>query len=163
VYRAYEIDLDSAIDWSIDHKAIEARLDVVAGKFLFHDYTLVQASWLIGLIACLLRNSSDHDDKREELSRLADLPEDVILEASRVTNHLAQVETQNEEESESSMIAKRRKALLRVTWLPDWLSVLHMIIIEALNATLTGLRIFGEDLREYVGRFKSEVIRTFMH
>ena len=77
-----------------------------------------------------------------ELARLADLPEDVILEASRVTNHLAQVETQNEEESESSMIAKRRKALLRVTWLPDWLSVLHLIIIEAPNATLTGLRIF---------------------
>ena len=38
VYRASEIDLVSAIDWSIDHKAIEARLDVVAGKFLFHEH-----------------------------------------------------------------------------------------------------------------------------
>ena len=54
-----------------------------------------------------------------DLANLADLPEDVILEARRVANHLAQVEAQNDEESESSIIAKRRKALLRVISLPE--------------------------------------------
>ncbi|KAL9709267.1 MutS protein msh4 [Leucoagaricus gongylophorus] len=84
-----------------------------------------------------------------ELARLADLPEDVILEASRVANHLAQVETQNEEESESSMIAKRRKALLRLQ--------------TQLSQAYEYSALPDEDLREYVGRFKSDVIQAFMH
>lgn len=34
----HELDLVSAIDWSIDYKVVEARLDVVAGKSLFHKW-----------------------------------------------------------------------------------------------------------------------------
>jgi DNA mismatch repair protein MSH4 len=50
-----------------------------------------------------------------ELARLADLPQDVITEGRRVAEHLARMDAQNEEESESSRISRRRKAFLRVT------------------------------------------------
>ncbi len=78
-----------------------------------------------------------------ELARLADLPEDIITEARRVAEHLAQVNAQNEEESESSKIAKRRKALLRV--IKSSMSTAFHISreLEAPNSVDTGLRIFG--------------------
>lgn len=49
-----------------------------------------------------------------ELARLADLPADVLTEGKRVAEHLAALQTRHETESESSKIALRRKALLRV-------------------------------------------------
>ncbi|KAF9453355.1 hypothetical protein P691DRAFT_771528 [Macrolepiota fuliginosa MF-IS2] len=77
-----------------------------------------------------------------ELARLADLPEDVITEARRVAEYLAHADAQVEEESESSKIAKRRKALLR--------AYEHSALPDA-------------DLRTYVGRFKNDIIQAFMH
>lgn len=53
-----------------------------------------------------------------ELARLADLPADVLVEGKRVAINLAQLHARHEEDSESSKIAMRRKALLRVCgWL----------------------------------------------
>ena len=49
-----------------------------------------------------------------ELARLADLPSDVITEAHRVATILAETETRNQERSQTTKIAIRRKALLRV-------------------------------------------------
>jgi hypothetical protein len=50
-----------------------------------------------------------------ELARLADLPSDVMAEGRRVATALAALHARHQEESESSKIATRRKALLRVT------------------------------------------------
>ncbi|KAF7762129.1 hypothetical protein Agabi119p4_8722 [Agaricus bisporus var. burnettii] len=92
--------------------------------------------------------SEDYGHYGLELARLADLPDDVITEARRVAEHLAQVHAQNEEESESSKVAKRRKALLK------------------LKAQLTQAHdhsaLPDKDLRAYVGRFKNDIIRAFM-
>ena len=52
------------------------------------------------------------------LARLADLPADILTEANRVAEKLAALHAKEEEQSESSKIALRRKALLRVTSLP---------------------------------------------
>lgn len=49
-----------------------------------------------------------------DLARLADLPADVISEARRVSERLTELEARKNEESKSSRIAVRRKALLRV-------------------------------------------------
>ena len=49
-----------------------------------------------------------------ELARLADLPPDVLIEGRRVAASLADLEKRDEERSQTSKIAIRRKALLRV-------------------------------------------------
>lgn len=49
-----------------------------------------------------------------DLARLADLPEDVIAEARRVSDKLTELEARKHEDSKSNKIAIRRKALLRV-------------------------------------------------
>jgi hypothetical protein len=51
-----------------------------------------------------------------ELARLADLPTDALTEAKRVAEKLVALQAKDEKESESSQIALRRKALLRVTF-----------------------------------------------
>lgn len=93
--------------------------------------------------------SDDYGHYGLKLARLADLPEDVITEATRVADYLAQVEAQNEEESESSRIAKRRKALLRLQ--------------TQLTQAYEHSALPDVDLREYVGRFKNDIIQAFMH
>lgn len=50
-----------------------------------------------------------------ELARLADLPDDVVVEAKRVATKLAALHAIRQENSESNKITIRRKALLRVT------------------------------------------------
>lgn len=49
-----------------------------------------------------------------ELARLADLPPNVLVESKRVAETLAELHAKQKEDSESSKIAVRRKALLRV-------------------------------------------------
>jgi hypothetical protein len=49
-----------------------------------------------------------------ELARLADLPEDVMIEAKRVAEYLSDRAFRQKTESQSNKIAIRRKALLRV-------------------------------------------------
>lgn len=49
-----------------------------------------------------------------ELARLADLPADVLSEGKRVASNLAELDARNQGDSESTKIALRRKALLRV-------------------------------------------------
>lgn len=93
--------------------------------------------------------SDDYGHYGLKLARLADLPEDVITEATRVADYLAQVEAQDEEESESSRIAKRRKALLRLQ--------------TQLTQAYEHSALPDVDLREYVGRFKNDIIQAFMH
>lgn len=50
-----------------------------------------------------------------ELARLADLPSDILQEGHRVAEKLAELQKKQEEESEGSQIALRRKVLLRVS------------------------------------------------
>jgi len=104
-----------------------------------------------------------------ELARLADLPEDVITEARRVAEYLAHADAQIEEESESSKIAKRRKALLRVISRCSYLyqPASHDDFSLKLRTQLTQAyehsALPDEDLRTYVGRFKNDIIQAFMH
>lgn len=49
-----------------------------------------------------------------ELARLADLPSDVIEEARRISNALADLHARREKESETSITAMRRRAVLKV-------------------------------------------------
>ncbi len=54
-----------------------------------------------------------------DLARLADLPDDVLVEARRVSEKLTELEKRKEEESKTNKIAVRRKALLRVMSYPS--------------------------------------------
>lgn len=49
-----------------------------------------------------------------DLARLADLPDDVLVEARRVSEKLTELEERKVAESQSNKISLRRKALLRV-------------------------------------------------
>ena len=49
-----------------------------------------------------------------DLARLADLPDDVLTEARRVSEKLTELEERKKEESKTNKVAIRRKALLRV-------------------------------------------------
>jgi len=72
-----------------------------------------------------------------ELARLADLPTDVLTEATRVAEKLSALQAKAEEESASSKIALRRKALLRVIFffLETIISVLrHLEIATNLSS-----------------------------
>lgn len=49
-----------------------------------------------------------------DLARLADLPDDVLTEAKRVSERLMELEERKNEESKTNKLAVRRRALLRV-------------------------------------------------
>jgi hypothetical protein len=49
-----------------------------------------------------------------DLSLLADLPPDVIIEGDRVAKYLSKVETDDQARSRSHLISRRRKLLLKV-------------------------------------------------
>ena len=74
-------------------------LTTVCSRYLcvFHRYSL-----LLGAVGL-------------ELARLADLPSDILQEGQRVAAKLAELQKKQEEESEGSQIALRRKVLLRVS------------------------------------------------
>jgi len=69
------------------------------GACLWHPDEVDLFIWIVGL----------------ELARLADLPEDVLTEAYRVSGILSMLHAKREDESEGSRTAIKRKALLRVT------------------------------------------------
>ena len=52
-----------------------------------------------------------------ELAKLADLPDDVLKEARRVTTRLSELEDISKQNSEGIMVALRRKEMLRVSLL----------------------------------------------
>ncbi|GJE94158.1 MutS family DNA mismatch repair protein [Phanerochaete sordida] len=81
-----------------------------------------------------------------DLARLADLPADVISEARRVSERLTAIEAKKNEESRSTKVAVRRKALLR----------LKTQLTQALDhSTLP-----DEDLIAYVARFQTDIMRV---
>ena len=49
-----------------------------------------------------------------ELARLADLPSDVIVEGKRVSHRLTELDEMQNQDSEASKVAIRRRALLKV-------------------------------------------------
>ncbi|KAJ7701550.1 muts domain V-domain-containing protein [Mycena rosella] len=84
-----------------------------------------------------------------ELARLADLPNDVLAEGKRVAESLAALHARHEEDSESSKIAMRRKALLR----------LRTQLTQALDHSALP----DEELLTYVGRFQVDIAKAFLH
>jgi DNA mismatch repair protein MSH4 len=84
-----------------------------------------------------------------ELARLADLPDDVLVEAKNVAMNIAALDAQQHKESESSRIAARRKAVLR----------LRSQLTQAFDhSTLP-----DEELLAYVGRFQADIAKAFFH
>ncbi|KAH9982043.1 hypothetical protein BGW80DRAFT_729 [Lactifluus volemus] len=49
-----------------------------------------------------------------QLARLADLPKDVLIGAEKVAQHLSDESAQNDENSESAKVARRRKTVLKL-------------------------------------------------
>lgn len=86
---------------------------------------------------------SEIDHYGLELAQLADLPSDVLVDASRVATRLTELEANRKEDSESSRIALRRKALLR---LQSQLTQCH----EYSNLP-------DQELLAYIGRFQKDI------
>ncbi|KAJ6578861.1 muts domain V-domain-containing protein [Mycena vulgaris] len=84
-----------------------------------------------------------------ELARLADLPNDVLAEGKRVAKSLAALHARHEQDSESSKIAIRRKALLR----------LRTQLTQALDHSALP----DEELLAYIGRFQVDIAKAFLH
>ncbi|CAK5271911.1 unnamed protein product, partial [Mycena citricolor] len=84
-----------------------------------------------------------------ELARLADLPEEVLMEGKRVAERLAALHIKHEGQSESGRIAVRRKALLR----------LRTQLTQAYeHSALSDL-----DLVAYIARFQVDITKAFIH
>ncbi|KAK1231370.1 MutS protein msh4 [Marasmius sp. AFHP31] len=84
-----------------------------------------------------------------ELARLADLPSDVLTEAQRVAGQLAELQTRHRGQSESSKIASRRKALLRLR--------------TQLTQAYEHSALPDTDLLAYVARFQTDVTKAFLY
>ncbi|KIL62206.1 hypothetical protein M378DRAFT_187403 [Amanita muscaria Koide BX008] len=78
-----------------------------------------------------------------ELARLADLPEDVLVEGREVAEKLAALHTRQQKESESGKISARRRVLLRV----------RTQLCQALDHSLLP----EEDLLDYVGQIQKDM------
>jgi DNA mismatch repair protein MSH4 len=72
------------------------------------------ALWFQGLLPEFLRKPMI-DTLGLRLAKLADLPEDVLSEAARVTELIEERQSVNKASSEAGRIAQRRKLFLRVT------------------------------------------------
>ncbi|CCM03700.1 uncharacterized protein FIBRA_05846 [Fibroporia radiculosa] len=81
-----------------------------------------------------------------ELARLADLPEDVLVEGRRIAENLTALHAKEEQESRTNKVAIRRKALLR----------LRTQLTQALNhSALPDL-----ELTEFLARIQKEVVHV---
>ncbi|KAJ3808136.1 muts domain V-domain-containing protein [Lentinula aff. lateritia] len=84
-----------------------------------------------------------------ELARLADLPIDVLTEATRVSKHLTELQTRHQAQSDSSKIAMRRKALLK----------LRTNLTQAFEHSALP----DEELLAYIGRFQADITKVFLY
>ncbi|KAJ3889342.1 muts domain V-domain-containing protein [Lentinula edodes] len=84
-----------------------------------------------------------------ELARLADLPNDVLIEASRVSKHLTELQSRHQAQSDSSRIAMRRKALLK----------LRTNLTQAFEHSALP----DEELLAYIGRFQADITKVFLY
>ncbi|KZT24709.1 hypothetical protein NEOLEDRAFT_1156682 [Neolentinus lepideus HHB14362 ss-1] len=88
----------------------------------------------------------DMDHYGLEMARLADLPQDVMAEGRRVAEHLSALEARREEQSQTSKIAVRRKALLR----------LRTQLTQALDHS----SLPDEELEVYIARFQKDITKV---
>ncbi|KIK81485.1 hypothetical protein PAXRUDRAFT_35858 [Paxillus rubicundulus Ve08.2h10] len=89
----------------------------------------------------------DLDHYGLELARLADLPSDVTEEGKRVANALANLHARKEEESQTSILAIRRRAVLK----------LRSQLTQALDYSALP----EEELVAYLARFQKDLIQIF--
>ncbi|KIJ21259.1 hypothetical protein PAXINDRAFT_104273 [Paxillus involutus ATCC 200175] len=89
----------------------------------------------------------DLDHYGLELARLADLPSDVTEEGKRVANALANLHARREEESQTSILAVRRRAVLK----------LRSQLTQALDYSALP----QEELVAYLARFQKDLIKVF--
>ncbi|KII94447.1 hypothetical protein PLICRDRAFT_428887 [Plicaturopsis crispa FD-325 SS-3] len=81
-----------------------------------------------------------------ELARLADLPANVLIEGNRVGHILSEQAARRQEESQTSKVAIRRQALLR----------LRTQVTQALEHSLLP----DEDLLVYISRFQTDIAQV---
>jgi DNA mismatch repair protein MSH4 len=105
-----------------------------------------------------------------ELARLADLPSDVIEEGRRVANALADLHARREEESQTTIMATRRRALLKVCLAPGILAskpttgrLDHDVLKlrSQLTQALDYSTLPEEELVAYLARFQKDIIQVF--
>ncbi|KAG6810573.1 hypothetical protein H0H92_011299 [Tricholoma furcatifolium] len=84
-----------------------------------------------------------------ELARLADLPQDILVEARSTAEALAALHAKHEEASESSQAAMKRKALIR----------LRTQLIQALEHSALP----DQELLAFVHRFQDDIAKAFLH
>ncbi|KAJ2926876.1 hypothetical protein H1R20_g10205, partial [Candolleomyces eurysporus] len=109
-----------------------------------------QTSTNFGMIFRILDGVSDHQTHYGlELARLADLPADVLREGQRVAETLDALQKRQEEESEGSQIAMRRKVLLRLR--------------TQLKQVYEHSTLPDDDLLDYLKRFHTDIAKAFIH
>ena len=117
-----------------------------------------------------------------DLARLADLPDDVLVEARRVAERLDELEERKKEESKTNKVAIRRKALLRVNfsssnflgfvaallWRTEHIRLLipyfGLGYLYQLRTQLTQAfehsTLPDDDLATYLGRFQTDILKV---
>ncbi|KAF5314158.1 hypothetical protein D9611_006962 [Ephemerocybe angulata] len=93
--------------------------------------------------------SEQHTHYGLELARLADIPPEILQEGARVAARLDELQKRQEEESEGSRIALRRKVLLRLR--------------TQLKQALDHSTLADDDLIDYLKRFHGDIARAFVH
>lgn len=123
---------------------------------------LITMVWFISLDARVANTLSGL-----ELARLADFPPDVLIEGRRVAAKLADSEKRGEEHSQTSKIAIRRKALLRVKLehLTDSTAVskcwtLPFQLRTQLTQILEHSQLPEKELLEYLARFQRDITKV---
>ncbi len=96
-----------------------------------------------------------------ELSRLADLPEDVLVYARRVATNLLSLETSRDEQSVANRLAKRRKALLRVSVVfLGFLAELFRQLRSQIQLAHRHSSLSSEDFASYLLSFQRDIVRA---
>ncbi|KAH7920485.1 hypothetical protein BV22DRAFT_1198859 [Leucogyrophana mollusca] len=90
--------------------------------------------------------SEDTDHYGLELARLADLPNDVTTEGKRVATALADLDARRDEESRTTLLAIRRRALLKLR--------------TQLTQTLDYSTLPDEELVAYLARFQRDIVKV---
>lgn len=107
-----------------------------------------------------------------ELARLADLPSDVIEEGRRVASALADLHARREEESQTTIMATRRRAVVKVRLVPVIALFLGskpvigcLVAYSKLRSQLTQAldhsTLPDEELVAYLARFQKDLVQVF--
>lgn len=106
-------------------------------------------TWIITVCFIFSHSCSTNFQPGLELARLADLPADVLTEAQRVAKSLAETDLHDKEQSQTSKISIRRKALLRVLLPLSGLIHWFQLLIALSPLLLSSFASFGHSSHKF--------------